>query len=323
MDMGTSLLSQLDLFADPVRARLLLLLEPRELSVGDLGEITQLPQPTMSRHLKALAEQGWVTSRAEGTSRLYRANTRAQAEPLGNLWRLVRAEVEGTAEVRRDQERVRHVLAQRQAREGFFEGAAGEWDELRTELFAPRFELLGLLGLLEPTWVVGDLGCGTGHFALAASPFVKAVIAVDGSRAMLDVARTRLAELGNVELRQGDLASLPIADGILDVAVLNLVLPYASDPGQVILEAARVLRPGGRVLVVDLQPHDQVELRQRFGQQWKGFSAAQMRQWFDQAQLTAVRQVALPAEPQARGPLLFAAVAFRTSPDGATTRSIS
>ena len=148
--MGTSLLPQLDLFADPVRARLLLLLEPRELSVGDLGEVLQLPQPTMSRHLKALADQGWVTSRADGTSRLYRANTRAQAEALGDLWRLVRAEVEGTAEVRRDQERVRHVLAQRQAREGFFEGAAGEWDELRTELFAPRFELLGLLGLMEP-----------------------------------------------------------------------------------------------------------------------------------------------------------------------------
>ncbi len=210
--MSTSLLPQLDLFADPVRARLLLLLEPRELSVGDLGEILQLPQPTMSRHLKALADQGWVTSRAEGTSRLYRANTRAQAEALGDLWRLVRAEVEGTAEVRRDQERVRHVLAQRQAREGFFEGAAGEWDELRTELFAPRFELLGLLGLMDPSWVVGDLGCGTGHFALAASPFVKTVIAVDGSNAMLDVARTRLAERDNVELRQGDLASLPIAD---------------------------------------------------------------------------------------------------------------
>ena len=77
MEMGTSLLPQLDLFADPVRARLLLLLEPRELSVGDLGEILQLPQPTMSRHLKALADQGWVTSRAEGTSRLYRAKRRS------------------------------------------------------------------------------------------------------------------------------------------------------------------------------------------------------------------------------------------------------
>ncbi len=215
------------------------------------------------------------------------------------------------------------MLAQRQAREGFFEGAAGEWDELRTELFAPRFELLGLLGLMDPTWVVGDLGCGTGHFALAASPFVKTVIAVDGSSAMLDVARTRLAELNNVELRQGDLASLPIADATLDVAVLNLVLPYAGDPGQVIREAARVLKPGGRVLVVDLQPHDQVELRQRFGQQWQGFSAATLRKWFDQAQLTAVRQVALPAEPHARGPLLFTAVAFKSSPDGAPTRSVS
>jgi ArsR family transcriptional regulator len=323
MDMGTSLLPQLDLFADPVRARLLLLLEPRELSVGDLGEVLQLPQPTMSRHLKALADQGWVTSRADGTSRLYRANTRSQSEALGELWRLVRAEVEGSAEVRKDLERVRHVLAQRQAREGFFDGAAGEWDELRTELFAPRFELLGLLGLMDPSWTVGDLGCGTGHFALAAASFVKQVIAVDGSSAMLDVARTRLAERNNVELRQGDLASLPIADASLDLAVLNLVLPYAGDPGQVIREAARVLKPGCRVLVVDLQPHDQVELRQRFGQQWQGFSAATLRTWFDEAQLTAVRQVALPAEPHARGPLLFTAVAFKSSPEGAPTRSVS
>jgi ArsR family transcriptional regulator len=277
----------------------------------------------MSRHLKALADQGWVTSRADGTSRLYRANARSQSEALGDLWRLVRAEVEGTAEVRKDQDRVRHVLAQRQAREGFFEGAAGEWDELRTELFAPRFELLGLLGLLDPAWIVGDLGCGTGHFALAASPFVTHVIAVDGSSAMLDVARTRLAERNNIELRQGDLASLPVADATLDLAVLNLVLPYAGDPGQVIREAARVLKPGGRVLVVDLQPHDQVELRQRFGQQWQGFAAATLRMWFEEAQLTAVRQVALPAEPHARGPLLFAAVAFKCSPDGAPTRSVS
>jgi SAM-dependent methyltransferase len=322
--MGTSLLPQLDLFADPVRARLLLLLEPRELSVGDLSEVLQLPQPSMSRHLKALADQGWVTSRAEGTSRLYRSNTRSQAEPLGELWRLVRAEVEESAEVRRDVERVRQVLAQRQAREGFFEGAAGEWDELRTELFAPRFELLGLLGLMQPDWVVGDLGCGTGHFALAAAPFVRSVIAVDGSQAMLDVAKTRLAGRGNVELRRGDLASLPIADGALDLAVLNLVLPYAADPGLVIREVARVLRPGGRVLVVDLQPHDQVELRQRFGQQWQGFSAEALRDWFDQAHLTAARQAALPAEPHARGPLLFAAVAFKpSSPVGAPTRSVS
>jgi ArsR family transcriptional regulator len=277
----------------------------------------------MSRHLKALADQGWVTSRADGTSRLYRANTRSRSEALGELWRLVRAEVEGSAEVRKDLERVRHVLAQRQAREGFFDGAAGEWDELRTELFAPRVELLGLLGLMDPSWMVGDLGCGTGHFALAAASFVKQVIAVDGSSAMLDVARTRLAERNNVELRQGDLASLPIADASLDLAVLNLVLPYAGDPGQVIREAARVLKPGGRVLVVDLQPHDQVELRQRFGQQWQGFSAATLRTWFDEAQLTAVRQVALPAEPHARGPLLFTAVAFKSSPDGAPTRSVS
>lgn len=319
--MATSILPQLDLFADPIRARLLLLLGPRELSVGDLSEVLQLPQPTMSRHLKALADQGWLTSRADGTSRLYRANARMQQGSPGELWRLVRAEVEDSAEARRDQERARQVLAQRQVRDGFFEGAAGEWDVLRSELFAPRYELLGLLGLLDPRWVVGDLGCGTGHFTQAAAPFVAHVIAVDGSSAMLDVARTRLASLPNVELRQGDLANLPLADATLDLAVLNLVLPYAGDPGLVIREAARVLRPGGRMLVVDQQPHEQVELSQRFGQQWQGFSSEALQRWSDEAQLTGLRQVALPAEPQARGPLLFAAVAFKSLPGGAPTRS--
>ena len=321
--MTTSILPQLDLFADPIRARLLLLLEPRELSVGDLSEVLQLPQPTMSRHLKALADQGWLTARADGTSRLYRANARMQQGSLGDLWRLVRTEVEGSAEARRDQERARQVLAQRQARDGFFEGAAGEWDVLRSELFAPRYELLGLLGLLDARWVVGDLGCGTGHFTQAAAPFVARVIAVDGSGAMLDVARTRLAQHPNVELRQGDLANLPLADGALDLAVLNLVLPYAGDPGLVIREAARVLRPGGRMIVVDQQPHEQVELSQRFGQQWQGFSREALQAWCDEAQLTGLRQVALPAEPQARGPLLFAAVAFKSLPSGASTRSES
>ena len=202
-----------------------------------------------------------------------------------------------------------------------------EWDAHTYDALPLPHEHWGATAIahlqLNGNETVLDLGCGTGHFALAASPFVKTVIAVDGSNAMLDVARTRLAELTNVELRQGDLASLPVADATLDLAVLNLVLPYAGDPGQVIREAARVLKSGGRVLVVDLQPHDQVELRQRFGQQWQGFSAATLRKWFDQAQLTAVRQVALPAEPHARGPLLFTAVAFKSSPDGAPTRSVS
>lgn len=311
--MGTSILPQLDLFADPVRARLLLLLEPRELSVGELSEVLQLPQPTVSRHLKALADQGWLTSRSEGTSRLYRADARGQGSALGDLWRLVSEEVASSAESRRDVERVRHVLADRTGRNRFFAGAAGEWDALRAELFGARVELLPLLGLLEPVSVLGDLGCGTGHLALAAAPFVRQVIAVDGSSAMLDVARTRLKGTSNVELREGDLAALPLAQGELDVAVLSVVLCYAADPGAVIAGAARALRPGGRLLVVDLMPHDQVELRQRFGQEWQGFGEPAFREWMNNAGFEGVRYVPLPADARARGPLCFAGSGIKTA----------
>ncbi len=308
--MTASLLPQLDLFTDPVRARLLLLLEPREMSVGDLSEVVQLPQPTVSRHLKALNDAGWVTLRADGTSRLYRALSQGQGGALPRLWELVRTEVSASPEAKKDAERARHVLARREARErGFFDGSAGQWDEVRRELFGARAELLPLLGLLDPDAVVGDLGTGTGHLALALAPFVSNVIAVDGSAAMLGVARARLAGVGNVELREGQLEALPIEDGLLDLSVLSLVLTYAASPGDVIAEAARVLKPGGRVLLMDLLEHEQVELQQRFGQRWPGFASSDIEAWMTNAGLAEARVVPLPPEMKARGPLLFAAAA--------------
>lgn len=309
--MTTSLLPQLDLLADPVRARLLILLEPRELSVGDLGEILQASQPTVSRHLKALGEAGWVTSRAEGTTRFYRAEQ--QPGPAAQLWELVRDEIAATADARRDAARARHVIARRQATNAFFEGSAGDWDAIRAELFGGRVELLPLLGLLDSRAVVGDLGAGTGQLAGTIAPFVSRVIAVDASRAMLDVARTRVRDIGNVELREGQLESLPIDDGALDLAILSLVLTYVPEPGDVIAEAARALAPGGRLLLVDLDRHDQVELRQRFGQRWLGFAASEVLGWFAKAGLAGGRVLPLPADPAARGPLLFAASAGKFS----------
>lgn len=305
--MTASILPQLDLFADPVRARLLLLLEPQELSVGEIGEVLQAQQPTVSRHLKALADAGWVSSRAEGTSRLYRAAPQGRSPAMAELWRLVAGEVAESPDARRDAERVRHVLARRHGRGDFFATSAGQWDALRTEFFGARVELLPLLGLLDPSWVVGDLGCGTGHLSLALAPFAARVVGVDGSQSMLGVARARLAGIDNVELRHGDLGTLPVADGELDLALLSVVLSYADAPAAVLREAARALRPGGRIVLVDLRPHEQVELRQRFGQQWQGFDPATVTRWLVEAGFHDVRVAPVPAEPSPRGPLLFVA----------------
>src|SRR5690606_30036240 len=116
-------------------------------------------------------------------------------------------------------------------------------------------------GLLDEGWTVGDLGCGTGQVAASLAPFVARVVAVDESAAMLAAARGRLGGVGNVEVRAGELESLPLDDAELDAAVVFLVLHYLSDPGAALREVARVLRPGGRVLVVDMMPHEREEYR--------------------------------------------------------------
>jgi ArsR family transcriptional regulator len=126
---------------------------------------------------------------------------------------------------------------------------------------------------------------------------------------MLRAARSRLGELENVEVRGGEVESLPIADGELDAAVLFLVLHFVPEPRRSLVEVARVLKPGGRLLLVDMMPHDREEYRQRMGHVWLGFSPEQLRGWAEEAGLGAPRYVPLPADPEAKGPTLFAATA--------------
>ncbi len=306
-----TIFDRLNGLADPTRSRLLLLLERRELAVSELCAVLQLPQSTVSRHLKLLADDGWVEARSEGTTRQY-----AMAASLGGaaqkLWQTVRDEVAETGAARHDAERLRGVLAaRRQTSQAFFRGAAAQWDGLRAELFGRRAELAALPALLDERWTVGDLGCGTGQLALTLAPFVRRVIAVDGSKAMLAAARRRLKDAGNVELRHGELEALPVERRALDAAVLFLVLHYVAEPAAVIAEAARVLRPGGRLLVVDMAPHERTEYRQQLGHLWQGFGAEQLGSWIESAGLTAFRYLQLGADPEARGPLLFAATARR------------
>src|SRR5829696_6128599 len=163
--------------ADPMRARVLLVLERHELTVSELGATFQLPQSTMSRHLKVLVDEGWLVWRAEGTSRRY-AMPVSRLEPHARrLWQLVREEVSALPAADQDAQRVRSVLAQRRTKsQEFFSTAAGEWDRLRGELFGDRADLQALLGLLDDGWTVGDLGCGTGQVSGSLAPFVRRVV---------------------------------------------------------------------------------------------------------------------------------------------------
>ena len=298
--------------ADLTRSRLLLLLEDRELTVSELCAVVQLPQSTASRHLKVLSDEGWVTSRASGTNRWY-AMLPARLEPSARtLWAVVREQVAASPVAAQDAQRLRSVLTQRRTKsQEFFSSAAGQWDRLRAELFGERADLAALLALLDESWTVGDLGCGTGRLTESLAPFVRRVVAVDASAEMLGAARRRLAGVETVDLRRGDLEQLPVADGELDVAVLFHELHYIVEPARALAEAARALRPGGRLLVVDMMPHDREEYRQQMGHVWLGFAEAQLADLLREAGLEAVRYRPLPADAEAKGPVLFAASAIR------------
>ena len=272
---ATAIHDHLASLADTTRSRILLLLDRHELSVSEICSVVQLPQSTVSRHLKALADGDWVLARAEGTSNVYTMNRDLDA-PAKRLWTLVREQVGATPAATQDQRRLQGAIAERRSKsQEFFSSSAGQWDRLRDELFGDRFHLGALAALAATDRVVGDLGCGTGQVTAAFAPFVTRVIAVDGSTAMLQAAKKRLRDADNVDLRRGELEALPIDDGLLDAATMTLVLHHVPEPSRALREAARVLKVGGRLLLVDMLPHDRDSYRQQMGHVWLGFSESQ------------------------------------------------
>jgi ArsR family transcriptional regulator len=297
---------------DAMRSRLMLVLERHELTVGELCTVVQAPQSTVSRHLKALVDGGWLTSRADGTNRRYASAASRLDAPLRSLWLLIRKETAGMLPAQQDERRLNQVLAIRRSRsEEFFRAGASQWDQLRDDLFGRRFFLPALLGLLDENAVVADLGCGTGQVAEALAPFVGQVIGVDGSPSMLKAAKKRLLEHKNVDLRAGTLEALPVNDGGVDAAMMFLVLHHVGDPARCLAEAARALKPGGRLVVVDMLPHERDEYRSQMGHVWLGFAEDDVLRTLRDAGFESVRLLPLPADPKAKGPALFAARAVK------------
>jgi ArsR family transcriptional regulator len=305
-----AILDHLSALADTTRSRILLLLDRHALTVSELCGILQLPQSTVSRHLKALADSGWISARAEGTSNVY-AMTRDDIDASARrLWALVREQVGATPGALNDQRRAQTVLAERRTKsQEFFSSSAGQWDRVRDELFGERFHLAALPAFVDSEWTVGDLGCGTGQLTAALAPFVAHVIAVDASAAMLQAARKRLHGFENVELRRGDLEALPMDDACLDAATLALVLHHVPEPDRALAEVARILKPRGRLLIVDMLPHDRESYRQQMGHVWLGFSDEHVRRILDESGFGDVRIVPLSPDPKSKGPGLFVGTA--------------
>jgi ubiquinone/menaquinone biosynthesis C-methylase UbiE/DNA-binding transcriptional ArsR family regulator len=310
MSQAAAVYDRLGTLADPTRSRILLVLEGTELTVGELCTVVQLPQSTVSRHLKILSDEGWVTARDSGTSRFYTLVASRLDDFAKRLWLVVRRQVSTSSAAQQDARRRESVLnARRGEMRSFFTGAASNWAQIRATLIGKRTDLLALLDLFDADWTVGDLGCGTGDLSEALAPVVHRVVAVDESAAMLNAARRKLGRFDNVDVRGGSVESLPVKDGELDVALLFMVAHLVLEPAKVFAEVRRALIPGGRLVVLDLTAHERQEYSLKMGHVWQGFTEGQMRGWVKDAGLSVTRYRELPVDPQAKGPALFSMLA--------------
>ncbi len=288
------------------RLRLLALLGAGELTVGELAGILGQSQPRVSRHLKLLCDAGLLDRYPEGTSVFYRLAERGDAVALARtaLDRLPPDD----ATLAADRDRLDAVRRARAATaDAYFRQAAADWDRTRS-LYADEREvervMLDALGALDASSAhelgdVLDVGTGTGRILELLSPNARRAVGVDLSPAMLGVARATVdaAARPNAQVRHGDMYHLPFAPASFDVIVFHQVLHYADDPASAVAEAARVLRPGGRVLVVDFAPHTLEFLRAEHAHRRLGFSDREVGSWFRAVGLAPAAPRVVPGEP--------------------------
>lgn len=274
--------------AESSRMRILALLSQGDLTVSDLTEILNQSQPRVSRHLRLLLEAGLIDRYQEGSWAFFRLTDAEydRAFVKGLIERIDLSDVQ----IQRDIERLSDVKRRRQdTARAYFSEHAESWDQLRS-LHAPdkavEAALLKLIGK-RPFQSMLDLGTGTGRLLEILSPYYTRGVGIDLSREMLSVARANLDRAGvtHAQVRQGDIFAAQIERNAFDLVTMHQVLHYLDDPARAIREAARMLRPGGRLLVVDFAPHSLDVLRDQHAHQRLGFSDQQMREWFEAAEL--------------------------------------
>ncbi len=293
------LLNALRAAGEPTRLRLIALLAEGERSVKDLTDILGQSQPRISRHLKLLVEAGLVKRIAEGAWAFFRiADTGAAGEICANIVDRLDRNDPALVRDRARLEAVRRANAEQAA--AFFRKYAGQWDQIRSlHANEDRIEA-GLLDLTAdgPRDDIVDLGTGTGRMLEVFSPHIRRGIGIDVSQDMLTYARSRLDREGlrNCQIRQGDIYNPPLADGSADLVIIHQVLHYLQDPDRAIAEAAELLRPGGRLLIVDFAPHGLEFLRADQAHRRLGFATGQIADWMDAVGIDLVRQVDFPPE---------------------------
>jgi ubiquinone/menaquinone biosynthesis C-methylase UbiE/DNA-binding HxlR family transcriptional regulator len=275
--------------ADPTRLRILLLLKAEELSVAELQEILTMGQSTISTHLSQLKQAGLVEDRRVGKSSLYRLSSTSGA---GNfLEQLLEKAVDETAEAEADRAAMRRVVKKRQDKmRSFFDSMAGRLGKDYVPGKSWKSLAEALLRLMPPL-IIADLGAGDGGFALLLSQSAERVIAVDSSEKMLEVGREQAARAGvaNVEFRVGDMEEVPIDAASVDAVFFSQSLHHALHPAHALEEAARILKPGGRIVILDLAKHRFEESRELYADEWLGFAEAELEEMLAKARFTDVR----------------------------------
>jgi ubiquinone/menaquinone biosynthesis C-methylase UbiE len=288
---------------EPTRLRILALLVESELTVSDLTEILRQSQPRLSRHLRLLTEAGLVDRFREGSWAFFRLGERGGAAELARtlIGRLKTDDVI----VLRDRERLAAVRANRAAAaQNYFRRHAAEWDRIRRLHVADAAVESAIRAALadKPIRSLLDLGTGTGRMLELFGPDIERGLGLDLSLDMLALARARLdrAGLKHCSVRHGDIYDLALPRDSFDVVIIHQVLHFLDDSARAIAEAARVLRPGGRLLVVDFAPHDLEFLREEHAHRRLGFAAETVTQWLEAAGLDVLRQETLPPGPQGK-----------------------
>lgn len=282
-----SLQKTFKILSDPTRVRILTLLEREELAVQELMDVLGMAQSRVSRHLAILRGEGLLRDRRDGTYVHYRFPT-----PLQGLWQqtweIVRRETQADPTTERDRAALARVLEARASRtRSWFDRVGPEWDGLRKVFDDDVLRARAISRLAPRGLTVCDVGTGTGILALELAQLGMQVIAIDNSPAMIGAARAKLEDQGieGVELRQGDAADLPLDDDSIDGAFAHMVLHYLPSPAEALAEMARVVKPGGSVVVVDFVQHEREWMRDELGVLWLGFPLEDVRSWFERAGL--------------------------------------
>ena len=296
------IIKSLRLLSDPARVRLLLLLEKEQLSVAELQEILSKGQSQISTHLSQLKQAGLVEDRRTGKNIFYRLkSTRGpDAKSVSQVMALLHQAADEIPEAEQDRNALRLVMTRRRDRmRSYFDALAGRFG--REYLPGRSWQgLAEVLLRLMPEMVIADLGAGEGTFSQLLALRAKEVIAVDNSEKMVEFGSqlARKHKLKNLKFRMGDLESLPIADAEVDLAFFSQSLHHAQHPDKAVAEAARILKPGGRIAILDLQRHQFEEAREMYADVWLGFTEVELRNFLKKAGFRGIYSAVVHREPE-------------------------